>query len=49
MCVGGGGGGQGGGVVPMSVKYYLVPLEKGQMRESVVFFCKHIVLNVMAF
>ena len=30
-------------------KYYFIPLEKGPMTESIVFFRKHTVLNVLAF
>ena len=29
--------------------YFVVPLEKGPMTETVVLFCKHAVLNVLAF
>ena len=30
-------------------KYYLIPLVKRPIKEYVVFFCKHAVLNVLAF
>ena len=30
-------------------KCHLIPLEKGPMTESVVFYCKHVVLSMLAF
>ena len=29
-------------------KYHFIPLDKGLMTESLVFFCRHTVLNVLA-